>query len=214
MPELLNVHTLLTASHIVIFDTEYTSWPGALERGWNGPGEHREIVQIGGVLLDRNGEEVAAFAELVRPIVNPALSQYFVDLTGITNGDVEAHGAALADVLQQFVTFCSRSSIVCSFGTDDEVIQENCALIGLKNPMADTTVGDIRSCLCEIAGVRTDATDCSRLPLAFGLPQQSQRHDALADARAVASVLRHLKSLAPVGVRTSPSLSSDMADEK
>ncbi len=211
MPELLNIRSLLAASHVVLFDTEYTSWPGALERGWSGPGEHREIVQIGGILLDRRFEEIGSFSQLVRPAVNPVLSQYFTDLTGITNVDVEARGALLTDVLDQFAAFCSRSSLVCAFGPDDEVIQENCDLLGLKNPMVDTTVVDIRSCLCGIARVRTDETDCSRLPLAFGLPQQPQSHDALADARAVASVLRYLKSRASAG-RTLLYMSSNMVD--
>lgn len=33
--------------HFVIFDTEYTTWEGAADRDWTGPGEHREVVQIG-----------------------------------------------------------------------------------------------------------------------------------------------------------------------
>lgn len=198
MSEPVTVETLLAESRILIFDTEFTAWPGSLERGWTRPDEHREIVQIGGVLLDRDCEEIGAFSHLVRPILNPVLSQYLVDLTGITNGELDAHAASLADVLEQFVTFCSTASMVCSFGTDDEVIQANCDLIGLKNPMALVPVLDIRSCLCEAGNVKTEDTDCGRLPLAFGLAQQPKSHNALSDARAVASVLRHLKSFTHV----------------
>lgn len=194
MSEPLTIGTLLAASRILIFDTEFTAWPGSFERGWSGPGEHREIVQIGGVLLDRNCEEIAAFSQLVRPILNPVLSQYLMDLTGITNEELDAHAASLAAALERFATFCSPASMVCSFGPDDEVIQANCDLIGLKNPVGVVPVFDIRSCLCDAGNVRSQDTDCSRLPLVFGLPQQPQCHDALSDARAVASVLRHLKS--------------------
>ena len=39
-------------TEVVVFDTEFTAWQGSMERGWSGPGEHKEIVQIGAVLLD------------------------------------------------------------------------------------------------------------------------------------------------------------------
>lgn len=32
---------------IVVFDLEWTAWEGSKARGWDGPGEEMEIVQIG-----------------------------------------------------------------------------------------------------------------------------------------------------------------------
>jgi len=46
-----------------------------MERHWSGPGEFREIVQIGGISVD-----VATFAEnrcvlvLIKPVMNPVIS--------------------------------------------------------------------------------------------------------------------------------------------
>lgn len=37
---------------MVIADLESTSWEGAQESGWSGPGQFREIVQIGAVRVD------------------------------------------------------------------------------------------------------------------------------------------------------------------
>ena len=72
---------------IIIADLEYTSWEGALESGWSAPGQFREIVQIGAVRVDAGDGfvEMAHFSMLVRPTINPELSDYFVTLTGITN---------------------------------------------------------------------------------------------------------------------------------
>ena len=37
---------------IVVFDLEYTAWEGSMGRCWSEDWEHREIVQIGAVLVD------------------------------------------------------------------------------------------------------------------------------------------------------------------
>jgi hypothetical protein len=33
---------------VAFFDLEYTAWEGSKARNWAGPGEHREIIEIGG----------------------------------------------------------------------------------------------------------------------------------------------------------------------
>jgi hypothetical protein len=66
----------------VIADCEYTTWPGALESGWKGANQHREIVQIGAVRLDAQYRELASMALLVKPKINPVLSGLFCTLTG------------------------------------------------------------------------------------------------------------------------------------
>ena len=60
---------------------------------WSRPGEFTELVQIGAVRV--NAETFAVEAEmdvLVRPRLNPLLSDYFTGLTGITNQDIAARG--------------------------------------------------------------------------------------------------------------------------
>jgi len=65
----------LPAGDFVIADLEYTSWEGALERGWDRPGEFREIVQIGAVKVQRSDSlrESDSFMVLVAPTLNPVL---------------------------------------------------------------------------------------------------------------------------------------------
>lgn len=36
----------LALNAFVFYDTEYTSWEGAMQRNWSGPDEHRELVQL------------------------------------------------------------------------------------------------------------------------------------------------------------------------
>lgn len=191
------IEMLLSTSPIVVYDTEYTSWPGAHERDWSGPGEHREIVQIGAVLLDAKREEVGMFSQMVCPKINPVLSDYFMTLTGITNDDLDAHGQLPFDALQQFSKFCSKAAFVCSFGLDHDIIQVNCDLIGIVNPLASVKFVNIVQCLCDIAKINPSEVYSSTLPAVFGLKLQSNAHSGLSDARALASVLRYLKTQYP-----------------
>lgn len=179
---------------IVVYDTEFTSWLGAKDRNWSGAGEHKEIVQIGAVLLDASGDETGAFSQFVLPKINPVLSEYFTELTGITNAHINTHGQPLLDGLRSFAKFCSSGVLVCSFGNDHEIIQQNCDLIGIKNPLNDLNLLNIRQLVCEFAKITSSEIISAELPVVFGLQVQTSAHDALADARAIASVLRHLKT--------------------
>ena len=68
----------------------------------------------------------------VKPRLNPTLSQYLVDLTGITQQEVDEEGVTLGDALRQFYVFCggawSNFLPTASFGGDHEVLLENIAL--------------------------------------------------------------------------------------
>ena len=69
---------------MVIYDSEWTSWDRACARAWLGPGEEKELVQIGMVKLadTPNLEEIEQFEVLIQPQINPVLSDYFINLTG------------------------------------------------------------------------------------------------------------------------------------
>ena len=74
--------------NIVVFDLEFTSWKGSLQRNWSKNGEHREIVQIGAVMIDleSNFKIINQFNCLVKPTINPYLSDYFVGESNLILG--------------------------------------------------------------------------------------------------------------------------------
>ena len=78
---------------------------------WTRPGEHTEIVQIGAVKLDAETLKITdEFECLVRPRVNPVLSQYLTDLTGITNAMLDAKGGGLHHGVSGVSRFCRAGS--------------------------------------------------------------------------------------------------------
>lgn len=105
---------------IVVFDTEYTSWKGCLENGrqeW----QKEEIVQLAALKLNERTLDVEAeFNVYVKPRINPVLSDYFVNLTGITNQKIAEEGVSFAEAYSAFKCFSDGCVCYSHAWTDDE----------------------------------------------------------------------------------------------
>ena len=121
----------------VIFDTEYTSWKGCQENGWHGS-RKKEIVQIAALKVTDNLEVISEFNQICRPTINPILSDYFVNLTHITNETVAQEGVPFIEAFKAFKNFVGND--VCfSHGwgadykhkSDGAIIDENIELYQL-----------------------------------------------------------------------------------
>ncbi len=108
-------------SNFIIFDTEFTSWPGAMERNWSGKNEHKELVQIGAVKVDTSLNEVDSFDALSKPVLNKTLSKYFTDLTGITQQEIELKGVSIQKSIQSFLVWTDSLPII-SWGGDETIL--------------------------------------------------------------------------------------------
>ena len=104
---------IFTEDKAVVFDLEFTSWPGSNERNWSLPEEDREVVQIGAVKIDTSKglREIDSFNILVRPLKNPLLSEYFINLTGITQKQVDNQGNSFPNALLHFMDFIGKTPI-------------------------------------------------------------------------------------------------------
>ena len=118
----------------VIFDTEYTTWPGCQENGWTG-NQKKEIVQIAALKVSDKLKLINEFNVLCKPIINPVLSEYFTKLTHITNEQVKKHGESFISAYQKFEVFVGDD--ICyshSWGTDffneadGQIVKENISL--------------------------------------------------------------------------------------
>ena len=113
------------------FDTEYTTWEGCLQNGWTN-GKKKEIVQLSALKVSENFEVIAQFDRVCKPTVNPILSEYFVNLTGITNECIQKNGVTFSELYADFKTFVN-GDICCSHSwgqkftdkSDGEVMAEN-----------------------------------------------------------------------------------------
>ncbi len=112
----------------VIYDLEWTTWLGTLEREWSERDEYREIIRIGAISIDLYSlQEIEVLDVIVKPSINPILSDYCVKLTDITDEQIQAEGIELHEAIHKFVDFVGKRNIF-SYGEDILDILENLRL--------------------------------------------------------------------------------------
>jgi len=181
--------------NIVILDMEWTAWEGSKERSWTGPGEMRETVQIGAVKLsyDDGLTEIGMFDCYIKPQFNPELSDYFIDLTGITQATVDNLGIPFEHALHKFQNFIADDTWrICSHGGDDNQILENCVLYGLSNPFEAASFCDVSQPIADYLKVERLYYCSGDLSEPFGLERPGGAHNAVTDSRCIAGALRIL----------------------
>ncbi|MBT8519988.1 exonuclease domain-containing protein [Polynucleobacter paneuropaeus] len=147
----------------IIVDLEYTSWHDSLKTGWSGKGQYREIVNIGAIKVQNLSSTlrvVDQFDVLVKPKINPVLSEYFINLTGITN-DMVAAGLSYENAMQKFLQFSSSIEYFYANGNDYSVIIENLMLNDSQIKCPE--IRSIRNLLSKSLGLNTQDTISSEL---------------------------------------------------
>jgi len=164
---------------------------------WMRPGEFTELVQIGALRVDAQSFAVeAALDVLVKPRLNPVLSDYFVALTGITNEELTARGVDFAQAYAQFVDFAKGCSIF-AFGRDDLIFEANLKLYGIQEAPPVPRYVNVIPWLVENGIDPRGKNACDVGPLA-GVAFQGRKHNALADTH---SVLAGIEALVGRGAR-------------
>ncbi|MDP3727161.1 MAG: 3'-5' exonuclease [bacterium] len=175
----------------ILFDTEFTAWEGSQARGWSGPNEYRELVEIGAIkIASEDLAEFGAFDVFIRPERNPVLSDYFIQLTGITQATVDAEGVELETALRDFKDWCGGLPLY-SYGTDEQVLIENCALQGVSFPFPVDQFSDVRT-VFQRRGIPAERYMSSTIVRAFDMEPARRAHRALNDARTILDGLRLL----------------------
>ena len=128
---------------LLIVDLEATCWE--MQRAPNGDSQsihNMEIIEVGCALATRKGNLLDAHSFLVRPTRNPVLSDFCMELTGITQSMVdaaptlpeaiEAMNAWLGDLPDDFIW--------CSWGNYDRLhLEAQSQLDGARSVRLSTT---------------------------------------------------------------------------
>jgi inhibitor of KinA sporulation pathway (predicted exonuclease) len=178
---------------IIILDLEFTSWEGSWQRAWTGPGEVREIVQVGMIKLidDRELTEIDSFEVLVRPRANPTLSEYFIDLTGITQADVDERGVTFPQALEAALAFIGDGArTIHSFGHDEDWIGENCQMHDIASPTGNLPFHNVRRDFSDRLNMPEQSLRSGQLPEIMNFSPAGSAHDAVSDCRCIAEGVR------------------------
>ena len=188
----------------VIFDTEYTTWPGCQEKGWHGS-QKREIVQLAALKVSDNLEVLDTLNLLCRPMVNPVLSDYFIGLTGITNEMVKEQGMPFEQAYRQFQKFVGKDKCLShSFGcpwenwSDGFVVEENLKINQIfdERPLSYYNVAAWLAKQYQKNGIQNPPKSSGQIAKILGVDNQIQdlgldEHNALYDVYSIQMGIRY-----------------------
>ena len=188
--------------HVIIYDCEYLTAPGAMSRQWCGPLDpDPNVAQIGAVKLSLgSGYDILdTFNVLIKPRDrfgrHPNVDPFFTELTGITQADIDRGGIAHADALERLSAFAEGANF-WSWGKDELTLLAISSYIeGLTPPIPAHRFGNAIGLILNAGTPVEDMGKMTsgRLAEYFGLETSDGRqHDALDDAMSVAVSLQHL----------------------
>lgn len=177
--------------HFVIYDTEYTSWKGCNENGWQPP-QHMEVIQIAAIKIDENFNELGRFDIFVKPTLNPILSDYITNLTGITQKQVDEEGLEYFTALNAFKEFIGNAKCY-SYGSDDKVMMKNANLLQKDKWPFEYEMYNIIP-LYQKAGIDTSKYNSGALYKSVGLDLSGHEHNALFDVISLIETAKHLSN--------------------
>ena len=111
----------------ILFDSEYTAWKGSQTRNWSLSWEHKELISISALKIKKNNNKLKIIDKctyFIKPCINNQLSNYIINLTGITQYKINNEGTDLICALKKFYMF-SENLPLYSYGNDYKIIHEN-----------------------------------------------------------------------------------------
>ncbi|MDG0866416.1 3'-5' exonuclease [Candidatus Lucifugimonas marina] len=187
---------------VLLIDSEFTCWEGSLASGWSDPDFPAEIIEVGIIAYQPvTQKRIAHFSSLAKPIVNPELSDYALDLLPITQDEID-NAPSYTDMIEAIKTwilaYADPDSPTVGWGLlDRRFITLHGERCGVSDPFGDrphiamdvlakTALGIERSMNIEREFVRDR----------FGLKDISDRHRALNDAEDLISFDKALQDWA------------------
>ena len=99
----------------IILDLEATCWK---DRNVN---KQNEIIEIGALKIDKNGNYINEFSEFIKPKLNPELSDFCKELTTIKQAEIDS-ADTYEIVIKKFKEWINEneSYVLCSWGFYDK----------------------------------------------------------------------------------------------
>ena len=178
----------------IIYDTEFTAWPGSQERNWNLPNEYRELVAIGALKIKKENNKYIienSLKILFIPRINSILSDYFVNLTRISNDEINKYGYDYQNGMKLFLDFCGNLNRY-SYGNDYHIFEENYKLYKLINNLNKNKFKDIKPYFNNF-NINTNNYTSGSIYKHFKIKiDNEQIHDPLFDCLSIFKTIKYL----------------------
>ena len=181
--------------NIAIIDFEWTSWSGNyhgkyLEKEKRSNWQKKEIIQMGIVLIDRKYNLIKKYNIYVKPIFNSQLSDYIINLTGISQTKIDKLGIEFPIALNYFLKF-TKNCILISNGTDGDVLNDNLFMHKIKNKTVK--IINIKNILFKKYNVPKEYLHSTVIHNFYGYKIYDHKaHDAISDCLNIQKALRKM----------------------
>ena len=180
---------LIEETHYLVLDLEATC---ALKNKQI-PRTQRETIEIGAVMVNATSLCMEGeFQQFIRPVLHPQLTPYCLELTAITQADVDG-ASSFADGLTKLQRWGNRfgSYCLCAWGEyDRQQLQRDCDRHSLDYPFGDRYL-NLRTAFARQQ--RTGHMGLSAALAQMNLTFDGQAHRGIDDARNTARLLIQLR---------------------
>ena len=153
-----------------------------------------ETIEIGAVMLDEEGLEIASFKEYIKPAYAVEIPRNIEKLTGI-HYDMVRRAASFREVLQRFADWCGELDYTIFSWSDNDLLQilQETALKGIDDTPQLSYMyhhwKDFQQEYCELFPM-DHVMSLDKAMNYCGLDFKGRAHDGLNDARATADLYR------------------------
>ena len=182
---------------ILFIDCEYTCWENCLKTLWSDPQYPPELLQIAIAVYNiKEKRYLKEFSSLVRPKINTCLSSYCKDLLKISQEEIDNANEfpIVSSQISEFVGFYTKYSLcICSWGPDNNRINENVLRNNTTDPFATLPLLDLMNEAIKVFGIKDNYVLRDVIKEKLGLKTIINRHDAMADAIDLLDIMDALK---------------------
>lgn len=176
-------------STVIYSDLEYLYPEMTKESGRPSSSDLRQIVQIAAIKVDELGNEIDTFDILVKPTFTLILPDFFVELTNITQDQVDQQAITLKEAIPQFISFVG-TDVVRTYHKDYEVWMQNADYI--QYPFNLPKFQKVRELLPKY-NINPDDYSSGTLYQSVGLNLSGHVHNALHDVRSMSATMTYLE---------------------
>ena len=184
----------MAEKNLIIFDLEWNIGYKPYTFNYHGVEQvlRGEIIQIGAVKVDLDGNVLDTFSVCMKPRIFRTLQHHVAKVTGLTQADLDK-GEPIARGLHRFVKWCGPDAQFGEWGLDDvPVLKQNLYLCNLDESYPAVWYDLQRIFLSQRPRGEGESMTLESVVTRLGLPTERPFHDALSDSLYTADVCRVL----------------------
>lgn len=171
-----------------VLDIECTCWRRGTPHHNNNA---HETIEIGMIFLDADFKKVDQLDLYTLPMYNKTLSDYCIDLTGITQKYLNANAIPFPNAMKIIAETITKDTIFCSWGDfDKRQLQRDCEEWDIPFPFSDEHINIKKEFMDKYKRKKAGLQKACRI---LSLRFEGAPHNGLADANMTSQIFRRLR---------------------